>query len=256
MKTTTTILLLMLFYFNSGFSQEFTGFGNIKVGDTEANFISAVSAELKTSVVTVTDKNISKYRSQWYKYISSASKEPERLYKLPTPYDISNWPVVFLNKKVEMMAKANLPGVSFYFIPKYKLTDNIVLEKVIIGTIDNVVSFIQLDQNSDFTKAAEEKYKPTSITDTSFVVNCVYVNSGVKKTENSFKKIINWENENSIATSYAVYDYDDKCQFVFTSRIDFESFGFIKKYKDYIGSAIKDRNDKEDKNVSEIKSRL
>lgn len=253
MKKITPLLLITLLYASFSFSQEFTGFGSVKIGMSEEEFLKKMKDELDGKTIAVTKKNLSQCKVDWSFYLVDKERKIN-LYQLTMPYEILDWPLNLLWSDVEILSN-NSKDAKFYYLPVYKMS-GIKITGIFVVFIGNKIQAIASDFNNDILKAASEKYEPVDKTDTSYKIKCTYVTSGVTDAQPVIKRIYRWEFQSSTAFMMSSLDYDDHCKPIPISTMRFWTTEFTATVRD-IRYKIKDRENEEDRiQAKDVKDKI
>lgn len=221
-----TILLFLLVPVSS-LAQQFSGFGNVRIGTNESDFVKAITNEVGNKLFVITEKSYADFNTQTTKYILN-DNEPPRLYQFKIPEDKMYTPISFYGRDTKKLFKYQ-DSLSIYYLPVYKVGEITIKDVSVVCHRGNVV-LIELRNEPDLIKAAKEKYPATFSLDTSYSVVCTYVVSGVKKEEKALKRIDQWKYTDSFVESNLSLEYDSKCKSVLVSSIKFESSLFLTWY--------------------------
>lgn len=249
-----TSLLAFLFASTVSFSQQFNGFGKLKIGISENEFIQNIVPEISKNIEEVNDKNLSKKKDEWFKYALN-EKEPQRVYSFKHKYEgLLSFPIVLYASKTEESVQLS-DSFKVYYLPKYMLGE-IKLEKIFLLFYRDRLQLIELDNNIPLAKAAVEKYPPTVKLDTTYKVNCTYLVSGVKEEKIVMKNISSWITPDFNTDSYSVLDYNDKCKTVIVSFMRFASKEFINHFNYLKERKALQKDDKEKDKLKSIKDKI
>lgn len=211
------ILLPCMFIADKCKGQSFNGFGTIRIGISEEDFLNGVTPEIKGKIQIITEKNLPKAKEEWMRYLIHEN-EPQKLYQLKYSRDYVEWPGYSENKSFSL--SKHLDSCKIFYLPKYTL-GHIKLNDVFIVFKNNQLQLIELDNNEDLLKAAREKYIPTHFMDTAYKIKCVFVVSGVPDEKLVSKTFIDWNYNNLSIEASSGLDYDKECKTVVWGFIRF-----------------------------------
>lgn len=247
-----TIIITLLLIPAIASTQEFNGFGNIKIGLPEQEFIKSITDEFKSKVVQVTEKKHIDLMLEWATFGIDEKQKP-KAYKLIHEDDFLYWPYSSSNRHIKKLVTHD-KSTTVYYIPVYKIA-SIKLENIFISFNSGSLSMINLDYDDELVKAATEKYIPTTQKDSIIRVQCKYVYTGAKTEEIGLYKQTEWDNENSLALAYYDTHFIDckRDPIVFISFRSKSIIDFVKKKEDE--ELIKKKSN-ESKKTDSLKSKI
>lgn len=236
------LLIITLFPFTL-FAQQFSGFGDIKIGNEEKAFIENISKLFESKIQIVDDKKASQSRIEWI-MIGNDPNKKSQLYLLQLKYGIIAWPMVLHEPDAAKLSEMQ-SDCKFYYIPKYQVGSSMI-KNIFITCRNGKIVLIETDYDQNIIVAAKEKYKPTVSLDTAYSIECTYLISGAKESKKVVKQINMWEYSNLIAKTVIIGDYDEKCKDIMSLYIKFSDKEFL-LYMDDLEKKNKEKKLQEEK---------